>query len=122
MIIYIDGYTSFKTSKKGAFTNRVGSRNHCYSSETGLRLGVDPSSDRQWLNANQDREQNQEGISWKMTNAPLHTPLEKVASGAWGIVAALDSWIGGEPHSRRYRQRKELQTTRAQQYTRSLIA
>ena len=49
-----------------------------------------------------------------MTKAPLHTRLEKVASGVWGIVAALDSWIGGEPHSRRYRQSKELQASRAQ--------
>ena len=57
-----------------------------------------------------------------MTNAPRHTRLEKVASGVWGIVAALDSWIGGEPHSRRYRQRKELQAAWAQKYTRSLIA
>ena len=57
-----------------------------------------------------------------MTTAPLHTRLEKVASGGWGIVAAFDTWIGGEPRSRRYRQRKELQAARAQQYTRSLIA
>jgi len=47
-----------------------------------------------------------------MNNALLHTRLEKVASGVWGLVTALDDWIGGAPHSRRYREQVEIREIR----------
>ena len=56
-----------------------------------------------------------------MNNTLLHTRLEKVASGVWGLVTAVDDWMGGTPHSRRYREREELRETEIATKTRTLI-
>ena len=47
-----------------------------------------------------------------MNNTLLHTRFEKVASGVWGLVTALDDWMGGTPHSRRYREQVEIREIR----------
>lgn len=56
-----------------------------------------------------------------MHNTHLHIRLEKVASGVWGLVTALDGWMGGTPHSRRFREREELRETLAMNNPRNLI-
>ena len=56
-----------------------------------------------------------------MNHTPLHTRLEKVASGVWGLVTAMDDWMGGTPHSRRFREREELRETQIANKTRTLI-
>ena len=56
-----------------------------------------------------------------MDNTPFHTRLEKVAMGVLGWVTALDNWMGGPPHSRRYRERLELHETQVNCKTRNLI-
>ena len=56
-----------------------------------------------------------------MNNTLHHIRLEKVASGVWGLVTALDNWMGGNPHSRRYREREELRETQIANNTRNLI-
>lgn len=56
-----------------------------------------------------------------MNNTLLHTRLGKVASGVWGLVTAVDDWMGGTPHSRRYREREELRETEIATKTRTLI-
>ena len=56
-----------------------------------------------------------------MNSTLLHTRLEKLASGVWGLVTSLDDWMGGTPHSRRYREREELRETEIATKTRTLI-
>ncbi len=56
-----------------------------------------------------------------MEDTLLHTRLEKVASGVWGWVTAVDGWMGGAPHTRRYREREELRETQIANKTRTLI-
>ncbi len=56
-----------------------------------------------------------------MNNTLLHTRLEKIAAGVWGLVTALDDWMGGTPHSRRYREREELRENQTMNKTRNLI-
>ena len=56
-----------------------------------------------------------------MHNPLFHTRLDKVASGVWGIVTALDDWMGGTPHSRRFREREELRESQTHNKTRDLI-
>ena len=50
-----------------------------------------------------------------------HTRLEKGASGVWGILTALDDWMGGPAHSRRYRERKVLQEAQSQNNIHTLV-
>ena len=57
----------------------------------------------------------------KMNNTPLHTRLEKVALGMWGWVTALDGWMGGAPHSRRYREYQKIHETEAISKTHNLV-
>ncbi len=54
-------------------------------------------------------------------NTLLHTRLEKVASGVWGLVTALDDWMGGTAHSVRYREQQDLRETQILKKTRNLI-
>ena len=56
-----------------------------------------------------------------MNDALFHRRLEKVALGVWGWLTALDGWMGGPPHSRRYRERQELHTTQILNKTRNLV-
>ncbi len=56
-----------------------------------------------------------------MDNTLLHARLEKVALGVWGMVTALDGWMGGTPHSRRYREQEELRESQIANKTRTLI-
>ena len=56
-----------------------------------------------------------------MNNTLHHIHFEKVASGVWGLVTALDNWMGGTPHSRRFREREELRETSIANKTRTLI-
>ena len=56
-----------------------------------------------------------------MNNTLLHTRLEKVASGVWGLVTALDAWMGGTPHSRRYREQQELRESQTLNKSGNLI-
>ena len=71
------------------------------------------------LTANQIRElRNIGGI---MDDTLHHTRLGKVAWGVWGWVTAVDGWMGGTPHSRRYREREELRETQIANKTRTLI-
>ena len=56
-----------------------------------------------------------------MNNTLLHTPFEKVASGVWGLVTALDDWMGGTPHSRRYREQEELRKNQTMNKTHNLV-
>ena len=56
-----------------------------------------------------------------MNNTLLHTRLEKIAAGVWGLVTAADNWMGGAPHSRRYREREDLRETQIANKTRTLI-
>ena len=56
-----------------------------------------------------------------MNNVLHHTRLEKVALGVWGMVTALDGWMGGTPHSRRYREQEELRESQIANKVRTLI-
>ena len=56
-----------------------------------------------------------------MNNTLPHTRLEKVASGVWGFVTAVDDWMGGTPHSRRYRERQALHEAQSQNNIRTLV-
>lgn len=56
-----------------------------------------------------------------MDNTLLHARLEKVALGVWGMVTALDGWMGGTPHSRRYREQEELRESQIANKIRTLI-
>ena len=56
-----------------------------------------------------------------MHSPHVHVRLDKFASGVWGLVTALDDWMGGTPHSRRFREREELRETETLNKTRNLI-
>ena len=56
-----------------------------------------------------------------MDNTLLHARLEKVALGVWGMVTTLDGWMGGTPHSRRYREQEELRESQIANKIRTLI-
>ncbi len=55
-----------------------------------------------------------------MNNTLLHARWDKVTSGVWGLVTALDDWMGGTPHSRRFRERQELHESQTNSKTKNL--